>query len=228
MRIIQIVSVLLICLGSIQVKAQGTITPFDATINYNSVERPCIQVNLDPEAKPLKKAWKKYLKDNYDFKLNGIGFLSNKDLLSAEEVTVNQISSKTMDFYTHIVKGENGSEMKLFVRLGYDVYVTNQNYPKEYAALKDILEGFIKYYLPVYYKKEIKSSEKQVNELLSESESLKDDIDKKDAKIVKMREEINEKEEELRLKKLALEKTERELILRKEKLERIKIQLKYL
>ena len=147
---------LVISLLVMQVNAQSLIQPFDATINHDKAQRPSIQVNLDPEPKTLKNAWKDYLKDNYNFKLKGVGFLSNKDLLSAEAITVKQISSDAMDFYTHIVEDENGSEMKVFARHGYDIYITKKNYPNEYKALREILESFIKYYLPKYYEGKIK------------------------------------------------------------------------
>lgn len=228
MRIIRTMLLSITCIVFMQVNAQTSIAPFDATINFNEAERPCIQVNLDPESKNLKEAWRDYLKDNYDFKLKGIGFLSNKDLLSAEAVIVNQISSKTMDFYTHIVEDDNGSEMKVFVRLGYDIYVTNQNYPNEYAAINEIIESFIKYYLPKYYEEEINETEKRVNELTDEKNDLKKKIEEKANDIEKLRTEINEEEEELKAKRGQLEETEGKLAKRKEKLERIRVQLRQL
>src|SRR5690554_7936004 len=60
------------------------VTLKDGIIMHNKSQRPSIFVNIDPEPKPLKKAWKSFLKDNYDFKIKGIGFLSNKDLRSEE------------------------------------------------------------------------------------------------------------------------------------------------
>ena len=87
MKIIKGALLLVIFLFAIQINAQSQIQSFESTIEHNDAQRPCIQVNLDPEPKTLKKAWKNYLKDNYGVKLKGIGFFSNKDLLSAEEVS---------------------------------------------------------------------------------------------------------------------------------------------
>ena len=39
-----------------QINAQLSILPFDKTIDYDKAQCPCIQVNIDPEPKPLKKA----------------------------------------------------------------------------------------------------------------------------------------------------------------------------
>ena len=219
---------MLVYLVAIQINAQSSIQPFDTTIFYNKAQIPCLQVNLDPEPKTLKIAWRDYLKDNYDFKLKGIGFLSNKDLLSVEAITVNQISSKAMDFYTHIVEDENGSEMKVFVSYGYDIYLNKEKYPNEYAGLREIIESFIKYYLPIYYEHKVDDTEKRVNKLTEERNDLIKEIVESSDKIEKLKKEFNEKEEELKSTKTKLEITERKLMKRKEKLERIRIQIRKL
>lgn len=224
MKTIKAIFFLALALFVIQVNAQSSIEPFDTTIDYDKAQRPCIQVNLDPEPKTLKNAWRDYLKDNYDFKLKGIGFLSNKDLLSAEAITVNQISSKAMDFYTHIVEDENGSEMKVFVRHGYDIYISKEDQPNEYEALREILESFIKTYLPKYYEDKINDTEKRVNELTEERNDLKKKIEENSSKIEKLKNEIKQEQKELKSKKTQLETTERKLMKRKEKWERIRIQ----
>ena len=72
--------------------------PQKSTVQHNDASRPCIRAIVHPEPKPLKKAWKDYLKETHDFKIRGIGFLSNKDLLSAEKVVVERISKKRNGF----------------------------------------------------------------------------------------------------------------------------------
>jgi len=228
MKTIKATLFLAILLSVMQINAQSTIQPFDTTIDYDKAQRPCIQVNLDPEPKTLKIAWRDYLKDGYNFKLKGIGFLSNKDLLSAEEVTINQISSKVMDFYTHIVEDQNGSEMKIFVRHGYDIYVNEENYPNEYLAIREILESFMKYYLPKYYEQRLSDTEKRIKELTNEATDLKENIDDNDDKIEKLKKEIQKLEEEAKSNDELLKLTEIKLIRRKEKLERIRTQLRNL
>jgi len=51
-----------------------------------------------------------------------------------------QISLKALDFHTHIVEDENGSEMKVFVRYGNDFCTNKEDYPNEYAAPREIIE----------------------------------------------------------------------------------------
>ncbi|MET6991738.1 hypothetical protein [Sediminicola arcticus] len=101
----------LMAIGSIYAQ---TIVTKNGAITHNNELRPCIVVSLDPKPDDLKEAWRDYLNDTYDFKLKGIGFLQNKDLLSAEEVTIKKISSNKIEFYTNIVENELGSEMMVF------------------------------------------------------------------------------------------------------------------
>jgi len=208
--------------------AQTSIETYDSTIKFDKEQRPCLQLNLDPEPKTLKDAWRDYLKDNYDFKLKGIGFLSNKDLLSAEEIMVPQISSKTMDFYTNIEEDENGSEMKVFARHGYDIYISKKNYPDEYDVLREVIDGFIKQYLPTYYEGRVNDTEERIEKLQDETKDLKKEINNGTDSIAKLKKEIEDLEKKLETNNEALEVANKKLIKRNEKLERIKKQIRKL
>lgn len=226
MKTLKITLLLVTLLATTQVNAQSSVQPIDATINYDDAQRPCIQVNIDPEPKTVKKAWKAYLKENYDFKLKGIGFFSNKDLLSTEEVVVPQLSSNLMDFYTSVLEDENGSEMKVFVRYGYDIYLNKQDNPVEYKVLYEMLEGFLKQYLPKYYQERVDDTEKRVQKLADETSDLKEEIADDSASIEELKKEIEGLESNLESNNKLLKEASNKLTKRKEKLERIRIQLK--
>lgn len=228
MKIIKATFLYILLFAVMQANGQSSIQPFDATFEHDDAQRPCIQVNIDPEPKTLKNAWKDYLNDKHDFKLKGIGFLSNKDLLSAEEVKVESISSKEMDFYTHIDEDDNGSEMKVFVRYGYDIYLNRESNPDEYLILNQMVEDFLKSYLPKYYQGKISDTEKRVEELTDESKKLKEDIADNAKEIEKRKKEIKDLEKEMETNSKQLESSSRKLIKRKDKLKRIKSQLKEL
>lgn len=220
--------ILLSIISITQLHAQGTIQPKTSSIDFDKHMRPCIQVNIDPETKTLKGAWKDYLKDKYDFKLRGFGLFSNKDILSAEEITVKQISPKTLDFYTQIIEDENGSEMKVFARHGYDIYIDQVNYPTEYAAIHEMIDAFLISYLPVYYSGQINDTKKRIEELSDKSEDLKEEIEDDTEKIAELKKEIKELEEESESNKALLQDANLKLIKSNEKLERVKMQLKNL
>jgi gas vesicle protein len=206
---------------TINVHAQD-VNPKDGVVEHNDSERPCIVVNLDPEPKPLKEAWKSFLKDNYDFKIKGIGFLTNKDLLYAEEVIIEDISSKRMDFYTKIVEDEVGSEMKVFGSFGYDIYIDKNETPEEYAIMNKMLTSFLESYLPKYYKSEVKATKEKVKDLSKEVNDLKKDISDNKEDIEDLNSEIEELTKEAAEKESELTIANNKLRERKAKLERIK------
>jgi len=201
------------------------VTPKDGIIMHNKSQRPSIFVNIDPEPKPLKKAWKSFLKDNYDFKIKGIGFLSNKDLLYAEDLVIEKISPKRMNFYTKIVENEVGSKMTVFGSFGYDIYIDKNETPEEYKVMNQMLTEFLNSYLPDYYKNQVKDTEKKVKKLSKEVKGLNKDISKNNKKTKKLAKEIEELTKEAAEKEEELETATIKLKERKSKLERIKKKL---
>jgi hypothetical protein len=197
------------------------VEPRKGTVSHNDGERPCLVVNLDPEPKPLKKAWKSFLKDNYDLKIKGIGFLTNKDLLYKEDIVVEAISSKRMDFYTKIVEDEVGSEMKVFISFGYDIYVDQNETPEEFKIMKKMVNDFLESYLPKYYQSEVKATKKKVKKLTKSVSGLEKDISKNKKDIEDHKEEIEELAQEVAEKQSELETANVKLKERREKLQRI-------
>lgn len=216
--------VMLFALSAPQLLAQNLI-PQAATIEHNDEKRPCLQVTVDPPPKILKEAWRDYLKDEHDFKLKGIGFLANKDLLSAEKVVVKAISPKEMNFYTHIVEGKNSTVMKVFAAFGYDIYIDKKQQPKEYAALRSILEDFLKTYLPKYYEESIEETEDRLEELTDERDEIEDTIKDDEKAIKKLEKEIKDLQKNLKSNESKLEAVEEELKATEGRLKRVRKQL---
>lgn len=212
-------------LGSINSTFAQSVRPSNGTIEHNDSERPCLYVNLDPEPKPIKKAWKSFLKKNYDFKIKGIGFLSNKDLLYAEDVVIEKLSPKRMDFYTQVIENEVGTEMKVFGSFGYDVYISKSETPEEYATMKAMLNEFLESYLPDYYKDQVKDTEEKVKSLTKEVEGLEKDISKNNKEIEDLKEELEKMNKEASEKEELLKTASEKLENRTKKLERIKSEL---
>ncbi|MDX1651721.1 MAG: DUF16 domain-containing protein [Brumimicrobium sp.] len=221
---IQLVTTLAIITGTFNLQSQ-TVQPVDDSVKHEGEWRPCLKVNLDPETKTVKKAWKSFLKDEYDFKIKGIGFLTNRDLLSKEGVVIEKISSKKLDFYTLVEEDAVGSEMKVFAAFGYDIYVNQKEHEQAYRAMKEMLVKFLKGYLPQYYKDQVKETEKRVKKLEKEIKGLNKDITKSNEKIKDLNEEVKELSEEVNQKESDLEVAKTKLQERKKKLERIKAQL---
>jgi hypothetical protein len=209
---------------SLEMNAQS-IKPTNGTIMYNDNMRECIVVNLDPETKTLRSAWTDYLKDNYDLKLKGNGWFSSKDILYAEDVLIDKISANRMNFYTQIIENENGSEIKLFASFGYDAFIKKEKDSVEYKSLNEMLESFLKVYLPKYYTLEINDTKKRVLDLTEEINDLNKDIISDNDKLEKLKLQIDELTKETEKNKTALEINKKKLTKREEKLVRIKNQL---
>ncbi|MGY8914532.1 MAG: coiled-coil domain-containing protein [Flavobacteriales bacterium] len=219
-----VVGILMLSLITIDGAIAQKVVTQDGTIIHDGAIRPCITLSLDPTPDVLKEAWRTYLDDTYDFKLKGIGFLQNKDLLSAEEVTIRKISSNKMEFYTNIVENELGSEMKVFASLGEDNYVGGEKSRKEYKALKDIVENFLKAYLPTYYKEMLEDTSKNFEDLTEDVADLNEDIVDDSEKIEKLKKEIEDLNDKIESDKETLEKTKETLISTEKKLARIRTQ----
>lgn len=195
-------------------------TTFDfqvSTLEYDGEQRPCITVRLEPDTKEVKKAWEDFVKKEYKIKLKGLGFLVNKDVLSAEKVTIKalRLSDKAIDFRTRIVEEKDHTLMQVFVSLGYDIYLGPDNYPLAFQDVKNKTWEFAKSYLNTYYNEQIKEVTKLLKDLNKEQSKIQDKIADNEKEMEKLRKE-NEKlakdlrdlDNEIKDKRLKLDKTE--------------------
>jgi len=203
----------------ISINAQN-ISPEDGTIKFDDESRPCLVVHVDPEPIMLKKAWKKYLKDKFELKLSG------RDILSAERVTISAISMNAMDFYTQIIEDLNGSEMTVFARHGYDIYVDKENNLEEYNKLRSMMEDFLTRYVTSYHQDIIDDTEKKILKLTKYQEKLQKQIDKDASKASKLKEKAAELEEDVKENTATIEETKEKIKERDEKLKRHQKKLK--
>ncbi|GJM28959.1 MAG: hypothetical protein DHS20C17_15940 [Cyclobacteriaceae bacterium] len=199
--------------------------PAQATIKHEKSSRACWVVRVDPEPKTLKKAWKDYLERNYNFRIDGIGFLANKDLLSAEQVKLPVLSATPVYFYTHIVENSTGSEMKVFAADQHKNYYSDRHQPDKFMELRDILENFLKVYLPQYHQEIINDTQQEVAQLTKETTKLEEEIAENAEKIEALTSEIEDMKVETEDTKAKLDKAKLKLEKRKARLERRRTQL---
>lgn len=133
-----------------------------SNISFENKLRPCFTVQYDADPKTVKKAWSAFLKKNYKIKTKGIGLLTDKDIVSAHDVTINSISDKRMDMYARITGVSGGSDMKYFMSFGYDFFIGPDNYAKEFEGMKKLLNDFSVEFLNKYYGNETSDILKQI------------------------------------------------------------------
>ncbi len=206
-------TLLIVCicfLFIVQASAQ-TFELEDTQIQHEKTQRASITAILDPEPESLKKAWQDYLKDTYDVKIKGIGFLVNKDVLTAERINFEKISDKEMNLYTKVVEKDGVSEMSVFGSLGYDIYINKEKYPEMYEEMKNVFIKFLDSYLPTYYQGQIDVINEDIESLNEDLGDLEEDISDSRSEIDKMKKEIEKMESQI-------EKKESELASKREKL----------
>ncbi len=148
-------------------------------ISYENKLRPCFIVKYDAPPKTVKKAWDNFFGKNYNVKIKGIGFLTNKDLITASDVSIAAISDKRMDLFARITEaGGDGSELKYFMSFGYDFFLGPKEYPAEFAGMKKILNDFSVSFLTDYYGDE-------ASRITREMKALEKNIKKNDRQIKK-------------------------------------------
>lgn len=181
-------------------------------IDYEGTTYPCIRVMLEAGTDQVKDAWDDFIKDKYDVKMRGYGFLANKDVLRAEKAEFKAISGKQLDFYTKVVENGDKTSMSVFASFGYDIHVGPESYPQEYAAMKNVLQSFLDQFIPNYYngqisivkdklkdlekeeddmKKELKENEKEIKELSKRNEEIEQALKEKEREIDTAKDQLN-------------------------------------
>lgn len=154
---------LILCVMIVSVNMKAQTFRIDTTeITFENKLRPCLFVKFDASAKTVKKGWADYLKKNYKIKVKGIGLLSDKDIVDAEDVIINSIADKRMNMYASVTDIPGGSEMKYFMSFGYDFFIGPQNYGKEFGGMHNLLNEFSIVFLNDYYSDEVSGLLKQI------------------------------------------------------------------
>jgi len=172
---------LLTVLFSIKLTAQ-TYRIDSTNISFENKLRPCFEVSYDADPKTVKKAWSKFLDKKYKIKTKGIGLLTDKDLITARDITIGNISDKRMDMYASITDISGGSNMKYFMSFGYDFFIGPDNYSKEFEGMKTLLNDFSVEFLNKYYGDETSRILKQVKhyekDIKKDNKSIKKNVRK--------------------------------------------------
>ncbi len=137
-----------------------------ATIFFELKERPSLYVKYDASPKAVKKAWDNFFSKHYSVKVKGIGFLTNKEVITATDVSLTAITDNKMNMYASVTDapGER-SEFKYFTSIGVDTFIGPVNYPIEFAAMRKILNDFSMEFLTDYYGSEASRLTNDIKEL---------------------------------------------------------------
>ncbi|XOV68748.1 MAG: hypothetical protein ACFHU9_06115 [Fluviicola sp.] len=199
--------------------------PKTSEVLYEDDMRPSLEVTVVPEPKEVKRAWHDFVKDNYDVDLDGIGLFSNKDILSAEEVKIEKLSSQHIDFMTKITATEGGTKMEVFAAKGYDIYIDPVENPEEFGRMDLMVRDFLADYIPAYYSEQIEDQSEEVEDLAKKRNKQKKEIDENEEEIAQLKEEIASLQDAIEQSEADLEETEKMLDSERQKLEELRAQL---
>ena len=162
-----------------------------STITFENVNRPCFTVKYDASPKTVKKAWDDYFKKTYDVKVKGIGFLTNKEVITATDISLVAVSDKRMNMYANVVDAPGDrAELSYFMSFGYDFFIGPDNYPAEFTAMKKILNDFSVEFLTDFYYSEASRMTREIKDLEKSTKNNNKDIKKNIKKARKESKEV--------------------------------------
>lgn len=194
---------LALSLSTILLSAQ-THTIIESTVYHEEKSQLSLEVDISPSPKDTRKAFQKYLKSKHDVKLKRSG-----DFYAVKAQKIAEITDVQIDLYAKFKEDKNeGTQMSLFARKGYDLYITPQNDAKAFASMRMIFNSFLKEYLTDYYEEKVDDAvdvysdfTKDKKKLVDDIEDLNEDIEDNKKEIEKLTKENSDKAEELKKKK---------------------------
>lgn len=220
MKLFKISLFLVFCTLFTTVQAQNLSIEYQQ-VSYEDTDFPAVHVVLHPSPNKVKQAFKDFMKDKYDVKMKGIGFLSNKDVLSAEQVNISAITDKTIDFRAKIVEDNDQTHLDIFGSFGYDLSISKEDYPTAYRNMRNIVLEFINEFLPNYYQERIDQTQEQISDLNKDIEGYEQDYQNNLDKITKLKKDNEDLKKELEMANSALENAKKTLENRRNKLQNV-------
>ena len=161
----------------------------NSTTMYKDQKYPSLKIVLEPDSKDVKKAYKKWMEDQQDVDVGGLGFLKNKDVLTIEAQSVKRISPNKMDLYAKFDEEKGNTTLHIFGAFGYDFPLAPDTYPVAYRNMKQITYAFLNDYLPGYYQEKIEDTKDGISDLKDDKTEAIDDIADNKEEIKKLKKE---------------------------------------
>lgn len=150
-----------------------------SSVNFERKEREALKVQVDGTAQWARDYWQAWLKDTYSIRLKGDGTfgVGKKELLVAKQTPVSSVSGKLIDLYSSIISpADTVAELAVWATLGGNSYLTADQTPSEYAALRTMVQSFAAAARIKAYKDQMTEAEKQLKEVEKEREKLEKGI----------------------------------------------------
>ena len=166
------------------------------TIKYQGDQRDCWSASIDSHSKTVKKAWKDFIEEDYQAQVQGIGFLSNKKVLTVEAGRITDISTKPVDLFLKVTAKGSQVSLALFARDHQGDFISRSDSPDEFKALKPLLTRFIRTHLINQSQQRLESWKTQYQELTERREDKLETLEENKEDIRDAQETILELNEE--------------------------------
>ncbi|NNK79924.1 MAG: hypothetical protein HKO93_00375 [Flavobacteriales bacterium] len=154
--------------------------------------RPSIGLKINIPVDAAKDALVDFMKDNYDFKVKGNGFLANKSTLRAEEVNYFITEENPVNLYFNFSQFDEVTEMKIVARDSIQYYLAEDYRPAHFNKLKDIMLNYRVNAEEDYFNQQLEEQNKSLKRVKKNLASAQKDIKKNNDDIEKNLDE-NEK-----------------------------------
>ncbi|NNC82949.1 MAG: hypothetical protein HKN79_05180 [Flavobacteriales bacterium] len=176
-------------------------------------------VSLTIPAEASKEQLEDFMDDRYDVNLKGGGLFSNKDVLSAEEISIPALYPESMDLYFRVIPVGNESKVKVTARDSGDTYFGASHMNTTFEALGRILNDYSIYAENRFYTDRLNERQEQVEDVMKDIQKNEEDIEKNKSKIQDNLDENAEMESENRKMSAEIEDLEKDLKKLKEQIE---------
>jgi len=176
-----------------QISAQ-TVKYTDGKIMYEGEELQTIDVLLSPKVSTIKDKFETWMDKHYDVDLAGKKLLFfDKEFMTANGVIIPQISEKKIDLKVKVAEvNDKDTRLHVFASYGYNNWITPEDHPQAFKALKVIVHDFVADYLPEYYYDKVEKTRDNIEDITQENVELKEDIKKKEDKIAALKKDIQD------------------------------------
>lgn len=195
------------------------------TIIHDGKERSAVKVTIAPDSKDVKKSFKDFMDDQYGVKVEGIGFLKNKEVVYTEPTVISAVSTQPMELFAKVTENGKQTNMYVFGQVGYNNQITPTSNWTEYSAMKDLTVDFLNKLLPNYYQDIVEDQKDEVADLEDDRDDMRKKLDKNKDKIAELQKENRELEQKIAATKMKLEESIDALGEKKETLKKVNTKL---
>ncbi|SFT45321.1 hypothetical protein SAMN05216474_0649 [Lishizhenia tianjinensis] len=220
---------LLMCLLALTLDAQEIDIPTSITVSEQLQpldEQQCnaFTLNVQGDAKDVKKSFKEFLEDRYALELKGIG-----STLKGEALSNSRISDKVFNFVFVIKENGMSNALALYMRLSNGEYVSSEKYADESDVLEHLLKDFAKsFYADIVNERieektdELEKLNKERKKDVSEQASLAKEISKNEKKIAKYESKVSKAQLKIEKYQEEIKSEEEEIAQNTQEVEEIK------